>query len=88
MPFGLIVQQYFRQRSIRYLKAHECLVCLTCRYPLSGVQSPGVCPECGAPFNTSATIIGWRRTYPDLRGWPMSGSTSRASMKPQAPGPN
>jgi hypothetical protein len=82
MPAGLVIQHYFRRRSVRYLKAQNCQVCLTCRYPLQGIQSPGVCPECGVPFNTYATVIAWRRTYPELHRWPIPAAAAEQVRVP------
>lgn len=48
-----------RRRFLRLLEEHQGLICLRCHYPLSGLPSPGVCPECREPFEAGSLARIW-----------------------------
>lgn len=48
-----------RRRFLRLLEEHQGLICLRCHYPLSGLPSPGVCPECREQFEAGSLARIW-----------------------------
>ena len=50
----------FRRVKRRVLE-HRGLICTACLFPLDGLASGGVCPECGTAYDFESTAEAWRR---------------------------
>ena len=47
----------------RKVIAHKGRVCGNCLFALAGLDTEGICPECGEPFAIEDTIKGWERDF-------------------------
>jgi hypothetical protein len=56
---GLVLEAR-RRRFRRWLERMDGLVCLRCHYPLGGLPSPGVCPECREPYEHGSLQRIWK----------------------------
>lgn len=55
----IVYAQWLRYRLVTHvLHLQECL-CLSCGYDLRGIPSPGTCPECSCPFDSSDVRMTW-----------------------------
>ncbi len=59
---GIIAFVYYRakRRVARVVKASDGRACWHCVYDLSGLPTPGVCPECGRPYEHDELRRRWR----------------------------
>lgn len=66
MLAGVLLHRQVRRRMRVLLRAHDCKLCLRCRYLLSDLPDHGRCPECGEPYALERLRGAWERTYRDL----------------------
>jgi hypothetical protein len=56
-----IAQKRKRAHTQQWLRSLDYRVCPECLYDLSGIESPGRCPECGLEFRSVELVETWRR---------------------------
>jgi hypothetical protein len=56
----------------RMLADRKFLICTRCQYSLTGLPSPGTCPECGAQFDADQVRVFWT-SYLDAMDYRSSG---------------
>ncbi len=78
---GQVMSHVARRRSVRQLRAMDFRLCLKCRYPLSGLDDAGACPECGERFDREGLVNGWQMTYPELWADPGTGPNVRGDTE-------
>lgn len=52
--------RWLRKKLLSHLQEHGYLVCMSCGYPLSGLDESRRCPECAQPFVPDDLIAAWK----------------------------
>lgn len=61
MVFAVWSTERFRQK----LESCGFMLCMSCHYPLKGLEPFGQCPECGTGYNTRKVRRVWLRWFGD-----------------------